>query len=369
MDAIFFPRNDYPNNVEVCAHRLGKKMTHCEATTYMPPLVQSKMLPYVEQKGLRVSGIFKSNYLDSAWNTVYGKSLIANGVIWPDLYFFPIDYYDYSEQSVMAAWNIEQPWFIEQFGRKPNFIDFSQGNLTYKDYLKDYLMSYFGYSPMSSLPQSNTNYGIGVGNPNNIPFNSFYPLNINDRVLDRAMTELNEDYATTIANMATLIDNTLLLPNGGITFDFNHWHDVIEMDYNSDGTPKAGRNDKALNAFKSYIDMLVSKNANDEIYFAGCGEAAAYLAYRSMISKAVMYSPTGFEDSRLVIRLEALNVFSIDTDLLQIPISIKFSTTGTPLAGQTIRCENNLISLGNNQYIVEIPYSEYAGAVIEKVNV
>ena len=30
MEVVFFPRNDYPNNIEVCAHRLGKKMTYTE---------------------------------------------------------------------------------------------------------------------------------------------------------------------------------------------------------------------------------------------------------------------------------------------------------------------------------------------------
>ena len=90
-----------------------------------------------------------------------------------------------------------------------------------------------------------------------------------------------------------------------------------------------------------------------------------------------MYSPQKNADTQRIIRLEAknsvsidgINTTSIDTDLLQIPISIKFSTVGTPLAGQTIRSNCNLISLGNNQYIVEIPYAEYPGAIIEKVSI
>ena len=368
MDVVFFPRNDYPNNVEVCSHRLGKKMTHCEATTEMPTLVQSKMLPYIESKfqsdGIRVCGIFKSNYKQSAWNTEYGKSLIARNIIWPDLYFFPINYTDYSEQSVMAAWAIEQPWFIEQFGRKPELIDFSQGNTSYRQYVARYL---FAYMNIPSFPYNNTNYGMGVGNPSNIPYSHFYGLTLNNRVFDRATGD-NENYATYINQMSSLIDATLALPKGGFTFNFSHWHDLINLDYNSDGTPKEGRNDKALNAFKSYIDMLAQKNANKEIYFAGAGEAVAYLVYRESISKAVMYSPNAHRNDQLVIRLEAKNVFNIDTDLLQVPISIKFSTANTPLASQTIRCNYNLISFGNNQYIVEIPYSEYPGAVIEKVN-
>ena len=78
-----------------------------------------------------------------------------------------------------------------------------------------------------------------------------------------------------------------------------------------------------------------------------------------------MYSPVMDSDS-LVIRLDARNTLGVDTDLLQVPISVKFSTAGTPLAGQTIKSDRNLVSLGNGDYIVEIPYSDFPVAKIEK---
>lgn len=80
-----------------------------------------------------------------------------------------------------------------------------------------------------------------------------------------------------------------------------------------------------------------------------------------------MYSPKKYSNSQLIIRLETVNNLGIDTDLLQVPISVKFSTVGTPLAGQSIKSNQNLINLGNNQYIVEIPYNEYPAALMEKV--
>ena len=81
-----------------------------------------------------------------------------------------------------------------------------------------------------------------------------------------------------------------------------------------------------------------------------------------------MYSPIKYHDTHIVIMLEAKNNLEIDTDLLQIPISIKFSTIGTPLAGKTIKSNCNLINLGGSNYIVEIPYNEYTCAVIERVS-
>lgn len=390
MEAIFFPRNDYPNNVEVCNHRLGKKMTYCECTTDIPQLVQDKMLPYFvtahNEHHLKVGTYFGWNYPDSAWNTAYGKQQIANGVIYPDLYFYPGN--DYSESHILSVWNNSaKPWFVQQFGRVPVAIDFSRGNTSYKQYLAGNFLA----ADTSFTELNKTDYGVGVGNPNNVPWSldRYYPRDMNSRVLDHARAHIGDypeekdAYNYYINQMASLIDTTLSLTNGGFIMNFSHWHDIANMDYNNDGTPKEGRNDYAINnGFKVYVDMLCQKNVNDEIYFAGYGEAVAYLVYRQSITKAVMYSPVGKENEQLIIRLEAKDlpmitvnrdnediVKPIDTDLLQIPISVKFSTAGTPLSNQAIKSTLNLISLGSNQYIVEIPWDKFPEAVIEKNNI
>lgn len=383
MDVIFFPRNDYPNNIEVCAHRLGKKMTFCECTTDIPQIVQDKMLPYFvaahDGHNLKVGTYFGWNYPDSAWNTEYGRQQIEAGVIYPDLYFYPGS--DYTKEHILDVWNNSaKPWFIQQFGRLPIVIDFSSGVQLYKQYLADQFLG----ADSSATELNKTDYGVGVGNPNNVPWSldRYYPRNMNSRVLDYAKwhigdyQEEKDAYDYYINQMADLIDDTLELPNGGFIMNFSHWHDIAYMDYNRDGTPIPGRNDYAINnGFKPYVDMLCQKNANDEIYFAGYGEAIAYLVYRQSISKAVMYSPVGKENEQLVIRLEAKDVPTITfeeevqpvkTGLLQTPISIKFSTVGTPLEDKEIESELNLINLGSNQYIVEIPWGEYPGAIITK---
>lgn len=396
MNVVFFPRNDYPNNIEVCKHRLGKKMTYSETTTDIPSYVQNTILPYFvsahNSAKLRVGTYMGWNYPNAAWNTDYGKQQIADGVIYPDLYFYPggTDAEHESEEHVLSVWNNDAlPWFLQQFGRVPVAIDFSMGRTGYKQYLA----SYFLAADSSITELNKTDYGVGVGNPNNVPYSQsrYYPRNMNTRVLDYARIDIgnNSAYNTPqekgyydyyIAQMGSLIDATLALPNGGFILNFSHWHDVVKEDYNVvagviEGVKENrtiivdGRETtKAIHwGFENYIDMLCQKNANDEIYFAGYGEAVAYLVYRQMITKAVMYSPNAHHNDQLVIRLEAKNTLNVDTALLQVPISVKFSTIGTPLEGQSIKSNCNLISLGSNQYIVEIPYSEYAGAVIEKL--
>ena len=381
MDVVFFPRNDYPNNIEICNHRLGKKMTYCETTSMIPYLVAKVLLPYVVSLNptakIRVGAYFDSdgNGTTRPSSSYLGPDVMAQidaNVIWPDLYFYPSPYSDNTEEGALRGASILIPWFIEKFERKPNMFDFSAGVMSYKQYVAHLTLG----CDSSSIDRNKTDYGVGVGNPNNVPYTQsrYYPRYLNARVLDSGRLN-NEDYATYINDVAELIDTTLALPNGGLIVNFHHWHDLLYLDYerypdeNGNPVPIAGRNDYAIeNGFKPYFNMLAQKNSNDEIYFAGFGEAVAYLVYRQCITKAHMYSPNKHANEQLIIRLEVPNSLNIDTDMLSVPISVKFSTVGTPLENQSIKCDAcNLVSLGSNQYIVEIPYSEYAGAVIEKL--
>lgn len=387
MDAVFFPRNDYPNNIEICNHRFGKKITFCELTTMIPKLVSDMLLPYIVElnrtHNIRVSGYFdnKNNGTAHPYSSYLGEDVmdaIANNVIFPSIYFLSNPQDDYSEQAILDSKNVLWEWFYNKFGRKPSTIVYGLNPESYGDYLKPYLLSC-----TSEGTDHNTDYGIGVGNPNNIPYsiNRYYKRNETVRALDGAWYAQNgganpwppgeDNYQYYINLASTLIDETMALENGGLITSFCHWHNILYLDIDPNtGDVRPGRESlPAVNdGFKAYFNMLAQKNANDEIYFSGYGEAIEYLVFRESISKAVMYSPVGKEGSELVIRLEALNVFNIDTDLLQTPISIKFSTIGTPLAGKSIRSDNNMIDLGNNQYIIEIPWSKYPGAVITENN-
>ena len=114
---------------------------------------------------------------------------------------------------------------------------------------------------------------------------------------------------------------------------------------------------------EAYYDMLAEKNIDGDIYFAGYGEAVAYLAYRQMVHRAVMYSPAAAPQT-LVIQLETRNTLNVDEELLQVPISVRFSTAGTPLAGRAVKSDCNLVSLGGGKYIAELPFARFPKAVV-----
>lgn len=363
MDVIFFPRNDYPNNVEVCAHRHGKKMTYTEQTDglyYIHPTTPSYswFVGYAKSNGIKV-GSFAG--LASGMEDPDGiiRSDLDNGHIWIDLYSWAPNIADKLWRTGTEGQVTEEEWneayeeyllpaFLQLAEKKPVCLSYSYGNTSFQNYITQLL------GARNSSYNANTDYGVSYGNPNNIAytFNNYKSKPSSTRWYDQAKTNGN-DFAGQLAIQSDLIDATML--NGGWLNNFTHWHN-----YMSDGNEQWG---------EAYLDLLASKNVNNEICFAGYGEAVAYLVYRQMITKAVMYSPNANHNEQLVIRLEATNTLNVDSDLLQVPISVKFSTVGTPLEGQTIKSACNLISLGSNQYIVEIPYSRFPVAVIEKVSI
>ena len=378
MKAVFFPRNEYPNNVEVCTHRFGKKLTFTEASTTFPPLVVQYLLPYVVELN-RTHKIRISGFIDNRDNLVaefYNQ--IDNNVIYPELYYltkYSSGSWDYSDAGQEENKQILYGWFQNKFGRKPPAIMYGLMPGPYGSYMLKYTLS----ADSNSL-SNNTDYGNGVGNPSNRPYihsaeageDYYFHRDWNRRVLDQS--ENDQNYSSRIAEFSSFIDETLALPKGGWIFSFNHWHRLLALDIDFEtGQPKPGHEDLPAvnNGFKPYFDMLASKNANDEIYFAGHGEAVSYLIYRDSISRIAMFSPFGKEDDTIEIRLEVKNVFGLNEslfDLLQTPISIKFSTVGTPLENKQLTSELNLVNVGVNEYIVEIPFSEYPKAVIKKIN-
>lgn len=354
MNAIFFPRNDY--NVEVCAHRYGKSMTYTEQTDGQQNegqyLSYQWLVPIAKQKGIKV-GIFAM--LNGSISSAGGlREDYDNEDVWLDAYsYVPNLAQKMSQGEVITEeeWNEAYntyiyPNFYAFTGKKPVALSYSYGNHTFQQYITQFL------GGRNSGTSNNTDYGVGYGSPNNIPYSflTFQSKESTTRWYDTEFVKPTPDWNAAISTQGDLIDATML--NHGWINNFTHWHNV--------------KRDGNQSVYEDYLDMLAAKNVNDEIWFCGYGEALAYLVYKQLITKISMYSPKLHQDNQLVIRLDARNTLNIDTDLLQIPISIKFSTTGTPLEGYQIKSRNNLISLGNNQYIIEIPYSEFPYAVINK---
>lgn len=369
MDAIFFPRSDYA--VEVCKHRYGCKMTYTEQSDQIRNEVSGQVLNLAEEFGIKVGAfMFYGNYGNQY--AEQAKRLIQDNLFWPDIYFYtpnssgdePVSqemYIDYRD-------NYHIPNFLQNYGRVPNALSYSYGDTSYEDYA---IADGKWLGGRNSGIDGDTPYGVvnGVTLGNlTLPYSK-------SNYMSRASTFRWHDTAfpssgqcgegiSYLNTVDAKIDETLL--NGGWLTNFQHWHTIISSEIACGEQATTADAQGAI--YRQYFQMLANKNVNNEICFAGYGEALAYFAYRDSITKAVMYSPK-MDNNKLIIRLEVKNNFGVEDALLQVPISIKFSTVGTPLAGQTIKSNCNLISLGSDEYIVEIPYGLYPFAVIEKVSI
>lgn len=355
MEAIFFPRNDYPNNVEVCPHRFGKSMTYTEQSDGFHSGAEDITNLFI-QKGIKI-GVFWPTV--SSETTAYrdlALQYISDDLMWIDAYCNPANSEDkqhvVTQQEYEAARDAILERISDWFGARPVALSYANGNDTYKDMaIIDFLAC------RNSNKNGGTTYGLNYGSPDDIPYSkAFYKSKAStsrwyDDVVAAGSTWTFE---SRLQKLAYDIAATKL--NNGWYNNFTHWHNVIR--------------DGNLQAYSEYIDLLDSLNSNGDIYFAGYGEAVAYLVYRQMIKKTVMYSPLMHRKGQLIIQLETdNNGLDVNPDLLQVPISVKFSTVGTPLANQAITSNCNLINLGSGEYIVEIPFSRFPKAVIEKINV
>lgn len=359
MDVVFFPRNDYPNKVEVCYHRLGKKITYTDNTDALTPASYQNILPLLKSNNIKGS-VFAA-YTDF----VSTPQMIAeseDGTIWTDIYSqtpspeLLLDPDTATEPNFDAAYyNVWLNTFEQYLKSKPYSISYRNG----KYYFSDWIRKYFIGGRGSEL-SGDTDYGIGCGLVNGqtsqkaYTFDNVKVISNTLRWYDKAMGYYggsgNKDIE--LSAVANMIDSIMALTNGGWIRNFTHWDQYVI--------------DGHISWAEEYYDLLASKNINGDIYFAGFGEALSYLAYREMITKVAMYSPVHNPNNQLVIRLETKNVLELSQDLLGVPISVKFSTIGTPLEGQTITSDCNLINLGSGQYVVEIPFSDFPLANIFK---
>lgn len=366
MKVTFFPRNDYPNNVEVCTHRLGRKMTYTEDTDgYRNDAIFDWLSnTLLSTHNIKYSIFFAQSNGNSRANQI--KQYIQQNKVWLDMYYISasssggtisLQEYEEARDNIISFIN-------DNFGIRPVAFSYGYGNTSFSEYAKSDFLG--GRNSGNALV---TDYGIDCGNPNNEAYSLSRFISkpsttrwFNDaRDVRGAYTGTAADFAARLATLSDQIDATM--QNNGWFNNFTHIHDVYSYQ-----EPETG-NYVARDAYEDYFEMLAQKNSNNEIYFAGYGEAVAYLAYRSMIKRVAMFSPVANPQDELIIRIETDNsILGVDTSLLNVPISVKFSTANTPLEGQTIRSSRNLISLGNNQYIVEIPYAVYPMAKIEKVS-
>ena len=374
MNVTFFPRSQYP--VEVCAHRLGRRMTYTDQTDQLKltngiadfetQVAKGKSYDWIvalaKARGIKIG--FFAYYAEPTQADFTAKALPDwdAGHVWIDQYSWApelrdkiVAHADIAPDEFRAAYAASLlPPFLAATGRKPVALSYSYG---VDSFAAATCPLYLAGRNSLDNDCGGTDYGAGCGSPSNVPYSAdaYKSKPSSYRWWDRAQdmirrgTDEDEAYRTAINAVADAIDATI--ENGGWFRNFTHFHSMMQ------------KGEVSRQYAEAYYDMLAEKNIYGDIYFAGYGEAVAYLTYRQMVHRAVMYSPAAAPQT-LVIQLETRNTLGVDESLLQVPISVRFSTAGTPLAGKLITCDCNLINLGGEEYIVEIPFSRFPKAVV-----
>lgn len=375
MNVVFFPRKDY--DVEVCVHRYGKRMTYTDQSDQLKlcngiadfetQAEKGKSYDWItaiaKQRGIKIGFFAYYNEPEQADFATKAMPDWMAGHTW-------IDQYSWTPElgtKISTGANITPeefreayetyllPKFLAATGHKPIALSYSYGNHTFEDAT---CPLYLAGRQSGDANCGGTDYGVGYGNPDDVPYSmeaykakpSSYRWWDRAEMMIRQGTDEATAYQTAINAVADAIDATI--ENGGWFRNFTHFHSMMQ------------KGEVSRQYAEAYYDMLAGKNIDGDIYFAGYGEAVAYLAYRQMVHRAVMYSPAAAPQT-LVIQLETRNTLGVDESLLQVPISIKFSTQGTPLSGHDITSDQHLISLGREEYIVEIPFSRFPKATID----
>lgn len=378
IDSICFQQPETCfRNVEVCAHRYGKKMTYTDQSDQLKlagslnieeQIAKGRSYNWIvalaKKYGIKI-GFFVYYSEPNQEDFSIALNDLHNNYIWLDQYSYAPELRNKISSGDMisidefqnAYYNTLLPPFLKTVGYKPIALSYSYGNHTFEDAV---CPLYLAARQSGDLNCSGTDYGIGNGKPDDIPysFDNYKAKPSSYRWWDRSQQMIQRGsspevaYTTAINNVSNAIDATL--QNGGWFRNFTHYHSMIV-------------DEMSRYYAEEYYKMLAAKNENNEICFAGYGEAVAYLVYRQMIKHAIMFCPLFPHDNKLIIQLETVNSLNIDEDLLQIPISIRFSTKDTPLEGKQIASSCNIIKEGNDTFIVEIPYSQFPKTVITEM--
>lgn len=272
-----------------------------------------------------------------------------NGALWIDEYSYCsslakkiVNDSLISEQEFESAYYNELlPPFYEKIGHKPICLSYSYGNDSFKDYVIPKYLAARNSEPSGNTRKNifPTDYGEGCGKPYYLSYSAErYKSKASSMRWYDAAIEQDSNFVEQLAIVADKIDETI--HNGGWLNNFTHWHNYFE-----DGNETWA---------EQYLSMLADKNCNDEICFAGYGEAVSYLVFRSMLNNLTYYMPN---DNTVVIKLNYnTKDQKIDDDLLVVPISIKFSVKGTVFEGHNIKCDYNLLTCPDGNYVVEVPW-------------
>lgn len=212
-------------------------------------------------------------------------------------------------------------------GKKPSTLSYGCGKVSYSETIKPYF-----------LGGRNSGYG------NNIDGEIIYDNNIvhSDIISKNSTTRfgyytplvgggnISGTEAEGLAHVTSQIDRALL--NNGWYTDFAHWHWLDDSMH-----------------LNTHLENIRNSIGVNNIFSGSYNEMVEYLYVRSSITNVNL--------SNNIINISySQNINTADYDLINMPLYIRVDLSGTSLQGKYIKTSggNNILSLGNNEYIIEV---------------
>ena len=240
----------------------------------------------------------------------------------------------------------QQEWFKSLFGRYPSVGADRQGQIGSPEIHMPYYLYVRDTAPNGMTSYGRTNDGRYLG----------FPEQEENRILlmQRFLTSRWEYGMRGIIPLATADANVLNGINDAFTYkgmftDFLHWYwsishggDVYWLHY----------------LYELIYNSVDGRNA----WYCGEDQAIEYMWFRKMTKRVRGYINDGklhliadFDDEFFNEKLSGIDK-KLVYDRIKQPLSVKIDLTGTELAGKNLKGAD-MISLGNNQYIVDIPFT------------
>lgn len=331
----------------------------------------------IDTFGYEEGGVTKINGVEVS---IGSSKILRQPNIGVQMYEFSNGRYGWSSEGVFAPTNgIEViklqeyiiDWYYSVFSRYPSAMSYRNGRNEgrYMDvafYLQCRNSSTGMWNDIANAPtwygkDANGNY---LGNPQQ---------DINRALLsDRPSSTRWWDWVDNITPLATKTQAlnavkdilTLTLTNGGWQNNFTHWH----------SSANSAKEELKINSYDNYFSALKSVIGNQLVHFCNYGEASEYLTFKSCIEKVSAYA----KGDKVGVAVSIKDIFydeilpenllsgKLPYSRVKTPISIEVDLSNTVLANKAIKTNySKPVSLGDNKYIIEIPFPANNSSIIE----
>ena len=205
----------------------------------------------------------------------------------------------------------QKQWFKDNFGEYTAAASYGYGLQTFKEEIGN---NYLG-ARNSALDLNN--YDYDMTDSSSFPSTSRHG-------------DMVGDWADVISDCNNALNNAI--SNGGWYRDFSHWHATA----------------KIKEFYEAQSPIIHANN----VVTLGMSEAIEYMKFRQSVTALYFGTKSGHLYITADVPRDLLKRETIHTNL-----SVEIDLTGTNFAGKSLSSSHGLISMGNDKYIVEIPYN------------